>query len=80
MRELTQRIVRDVMPDSAKNFGFTKFNLENVVTLVARPETLLPVRLSVTKTITGSAKAEGQTGTLHQVDVTTQTYTYEKRD
>ena len=78
MRQLVQRLVGGIMADSS--VGFTEFNLENVVTLVARPQTLLPVHLTITKTVSGSARAEGKTETLHQIEVKTQKYTYDKKD
>jgi hypothetical protein len=77
MRQLMQRLVGAIVADSAEDLGFTDFNVENVVTLVARPESLLPVHLTVTKEVTGSARAKGKSEKLHQIEVKTQKYTYQ---
>ncbi|HJU68806.1 MAG TPA: hypothetical protein VJ650_11230 [Gemmatimonadaceae bacterium] len=78
MRQLMQRLVGDIAGDSTGEIGFLDFNIENVVTLVARPESLLPVHLTVTKQVTGSARAEGKTETMYQLEVKTQKYTYSR--
>jgi hypothetical protein len=76
MRQLLERFMSSIVPDVA-GVAFTNFNVENVVTLVARPETLLPIYLSVYKEVTGSARAEGKDEKLYQVDVKTHWYEYE---
>jgi hypothetical protein len=75
MRQLIERFTTSIVPDAA-GVVFTNFNVENVVTLVARPETLLPVYLSVYKEVTGAAREEGKEEKLFQVDVRTQWYKY----
>jgi hypothetical protein len=75
MRQLIERFTTSVVPDMA-NIVFTDFNIENVVTLVARPETLLPVFLSISKEITGSVRADGKDEKIYQLDVKTQWYSY----
>lgn len=75
MRQLLDRFMTTMVPDMA-GVAFTNFDVENVVTLVARPETLLPVYVSVYKEVTGSARAQGKIEQLYQVDVRTQWYKY----
>jgi hypothetical protein len=77
MRQLLDRFMSSIVPDAA-GVAFTNFDVENVVTLVARPETLLPVYLSVYKEVTGAARAEGKEEKLYQVDVRTQWYRYDR--
>jgi hypothetical protein len=78
MRELLQRFMGTLAPDAAKDMGFTDFGVENVVTLVARPESLLPVSLVVAKEVTGTVRAEGKTERVYQLDVKSQRYIYDK--
>ena len=78
MRQLLQRFMGSLLPDVAKDIGFADFNVENVVTLVARPETLLPISLVVSKEVTGTVRAEGQMQKLYQLEVKSQRYSYEK--
>lgn len=78
MRQLLQRFMGSLVPDVAKGMGFADFNVENVVTLVARPETLLPISLVVSKEVTGTVRAEGKTEKVYQLDVKSQRYSYEK--
>lgn len=78
MRELLQRFMGSLLPDVAKDMGFMDFNVENVVTLIARPETLLPISLVVSKEVTGTVRVEGQTQKVYQLDVKTQRYSYER--
>lgn len=78
MRQLLQRFMGSLLPDVAKDIGFADFNVENVVTLVARPETLLPISLVVSKEVTGTIRAEGQMQKLYQLEVKSQRYSYEK--
>ena len=78
MRQLLQRFMGSLLPDVAKDMGFMDFNVENVVTLVARPETLLPISLVVSKEVTGTVRVEGQTQKLYQLDVKSQRYSYDK--
>ena len=61
---------------TAKAVGFTDFNVENVVTLVARPESLIPVSLVVTKHVTGTVRSGGKTSKMYQLEVKSQRYTY----
>jgi hypothetical protein len=75
MRELVKKLTTSLVPDS-EGVVFTNFSLENVVTVVARPETLLPVYLSVYKEVTTTAREEGKEETLFQIDVRTQWYKY----
>jgi hypothetical protein len=56
--------------------GFADFKVENVITLVARPESLLPVSLVVSKEVTGIVRSEGKTEKVYQLDVKSQKYTY----
>lgn len=77
MRQLLQRLLGAIVPDSAVAAGFTDFNVENVVTLVARPESLLPVHLTVSKEVTGAVREKGKTEKLYQIEVRTQKYTYD---
>lgn len=78
MRELLQRFMGALAPDAAKDVGFTELGVENVVMLVARPESLLPVSLVVAKEVTGTLRAAGKTEKVYQRDVKSQKYTYEK--
>lgn len=78
MRELLQRFMGALVPDAAKAVGFTDFGVENVVTLVARPESLLPVSLVVYKEVTGTVRSDGKTEKIYQMDVKTQRYSYDK--
>jgi hypothetical protein len=78
MRTLLQRFMGTLMPDAAKDVGFTDFDVENVVTLVARPESLLPVSLVVTKEVAGTVREGGKTEKVYQLDVKSQKYTYER--
>lgn len=76
MRELLQRFMGTLSPDAAKDVGFTDFGVESVVTLVARPESLLPVSLVMAKEVTGSVRFGGKTEKLYQLDVKSQRYRY----
>ncbi|MGQ0713821.1 MAG: hypothetical protein ACT4PJ_08815 [Gemmatimonadaceae bacterium] len=78
MRQFLQRFMSSIVPDAA-GVGFTNFDVENVVTLVARPESLLPVFLVVSKEVTGTMRAEGKEEQLYQLDVRTAKYTYVKQ-
>ncbi len=78
MRQLLERFMGTFAPDEAKAVGFTDFAVENVVTLVARPESLLPVSLIVAKEVTGTVRSGDKTATMHQLDVKSQKYSYEK--
>jgi hypothetical protein len=75
IRQLIDKLATSLVPAS-ENVAFTSFNIENVVTLVARPETLLPVFLSVYKEVSTTAREDGKEEKLFQVDVRTQRYTY----
>lgn len=77
MRELIGRFMSSLIPD-AGGVVFTNFDVQNVVTVVARPETLLPMYLSIYKEVTGAARAEGKQENLYQVDVKTQWYKYDR--
>jgi hypothetical protein len=77
MRQLLDRFMGSLLPDAAKGVSFADFNVENVITLVARPESLLPVYLTVSKEITGTVRAEGTEQKMYQLDVRTQKYIYE---
>jgi hypothetical protein len=76
MRQLVQRVLGAIVADSAGGAAFTDFNVENVVTLVARPESLLPVHLTVSKEVTGAVREKGTTEKLHQIEVQTRKYSY----
>jgi hypothetical protein len=78
MRQFLERFMGTLMPDAAKGIGFADFNVENVVILVARPESLLPVHLTVSKEVVSTVRAEGTTEKVHQIDVKTQKYTYDE--
>ena len=78
MRDLLQRVMGTLAPDAAKDMAFTDFGVENVVTLVARPESLLPVSLVVAKKVTGTVRSGGKAEKVYQLDVKSQKYTYEK--
>jgi hypothetical protein len=75
MRQLVKKLATSLVPAS-EGVVFTNINIENVVTLVARPETLLPVFLSVYKEVTTTARGEGKEEKLFQIDVRTQWYKY----
>ena len=77
MRQLIEKLTTSLVPDAA-GVVFTNFSLENVVTLVARPETLLPVFLSVYKEVTTAARGEGKEEKLLQIDVRTHWYHYDR--
>ena len=76
MRQLLERFMGTFAPEEAKAVGFTDFNVENVVTLVARPESLVPVSLVVAKHVTGTVRSGGKTSKMDQLDVKSQRYTY----
>jgi hypothetical protein len=76
MRQLLERVMGSLAPDVAKDMGFADFKVENVITLVARPESLLPVSLVVSKEVTGIVRSEGKTEKVYQLDVKSQKYTY----
>jgi hypothetical protein len=78
MRQFLERLMTTLMSDAAKGVAFTEFNVENVITLVARPETLLPISLVVTKEVTGAVRTEGKTEKIYQLDVKSQRYSYDK--
>ena len=78
MRDLLQRVMGTLAPDAAKDVGFADFGVENVVRLVARPESLLPVSLVVSKEVTGTVRTEGKMEKVYQIDVKTQRYTYQR--
>ena len=78
MRELLQRVMGTLAPAEARNMGFTDFSVENVVTLVARPESLLPMSLVVAKKVTGAVRTVGKTEKVYQLDVKSQRYSYDK--
>lgn len=78
MRQLLQRFMGSLVPDVAKEMGFVDFDVENVVTLVARPQSLLPVSLVVTKAVTGAVRSQGKTEKVSQLDVKSQRYSYDK--
>ena len=76
MRQFLERFMSTLIPDAAKGVGFADFDVQNVVTLVARPESLLPVHLTVSKEVTGTVRAEGKEEKVYQLDVRTQKYKY----
>jgi hypothetical protein len=76
MRQLLERVMGSLAPDVAKDMGFADFNVENVITLVARPESLLPVYLVVSKEVTGAVRTGGKIEKVYQLDVKSQRYTY----
>lgn len=78
MRQFLERFMNTLMSDAAKGVAFSAFNVENVVTLVARPESLLPMLLIVTKEVTATMSADGKTEQLYQLDVKSQRYSYDK--
>jgi hypothetical protein len=78
MRQMLQRFMSTLVPDAAQDMGFADFDVENVVTLVARPESLLPVSLVVTKEVTGTVREKGKTEKVYQYDVKSQRYTYQR--
>jgi hypothetical protein len=78
MRQMLQRFMSTLAPDAAQDMGFADFDVENVVTLVARPESLLPVSLVVTKEVTGTVRERGKTQKVYQYDVKSQRYSYNK--
>ena len=77
-RQFLERVANTLLPDAAKGLGIADFDVENVVTLVARPESLLPLHLTVSKEVTGTVRAEGKVEKVHQIDVRTQRYSYER--
>jgi hypothetical protein len=78
MHAFLSRLMHTLMPDSAKGVVFTEFNVENVVTLVARPETLLPISLEITKEVTGAVRSNGKLERMYQLDVRWQRYLYDR--
>ena len=78
MRQLIERAMSSLAPEIAKEMGFADFDIQNVITLVARPESLLPVHLVISKEVTGTVRAEGKTRKVYQLDVKSQKYSYEK--
>ena len=78
MRQLLERVMSSLAPDVAKEMAFLDFDVQNVITLVARPESLLPVHLVVSKEVTGTVRADGKTEKVYQLDVKSQRYSYEK--
>lgn len=75
MRQLIDKLATSLVPGS-EDVVFTHFNVENVVTLVARPETLMPVFLSVYKEVSTTAREAGKEEKLFQIDVRTHWYKY----
>lgn len=79
MRQLLARFMSSLAPDVAKELDVVvDFDVQNVITLVARPESLLPVHLVISKEVTGTVRAEGKTEKMYQLDVKSQKYSYEK--
>ena len=75
MRQLGEKLATSLAPEAA-GVKFANFDVENVVTLVARPETLLPVFLSIYKEVTTTAREGGHEEKLFQIDVRTYWYKY----
>jgi hypothetical protein len=77
MREFLGRFLRELIPDSIASVAFQELDVVTVVTLVTRPESLIPMSLVMTKEISGTISAEGETGEVYQLDVRSQKYTYD---
>jgi len=78
LRRFLDRFVSTMMPGTAKDLTFSEFDIENVISLVARPETLVPVSLVVSKEVTAKMKADGVTEEMHQFDVKALRYSYKR--
>lgn len=78
LRQFLDRFVSRMMPDVAKELTFAEFDIENVISLVARPETLVPMSLVVSKEVTAKMKADASTEEIYQFDVKAFRYTYDR--
>ena len=78
LRQFLDRFVSRMMPDVAKELTFAEFDIENVISLVARPETLVPMSLVVSKEVTAKIKADASTEEIYQFDVKAFRYTYDR--
>lgn len=77
MGQFLARFMNSVMPDSAASFAFSELGFENVITLITRPETLLPVLMVMTKEFSGAMQVEGEQQRVYRLDVRTQHYSYD---
>lgn len=77
MRQFLSQFMNSVMPDSAASLVFSQLTLENVITLITRPETLLPVSMVMTKEFSGTLQVAGKQERLYQLDVRSQHYSYD---
>ncbi|HEU5184901.1 MAG TPA: hypothetical protein VFU01_10055 [Gemmatimonadaceae bacterium] len=78
LRQFLDRFVGRLMPDVAKELNFAQFDIENVISLVARPETLVPMSLVISKEVTAKMKADGATEEMYQFDVKAWRYSYKR--
>ena len=78
LRRFLDRFVSTMMPGTVKDLAFSEFDIENVISLVARPETLVPMSLVISKEVTAKMKAAGATEELYQFDVKALRYSYKR--
>lgn len=76
MTKVLARVFAGIMPDGEVVARNAQMNIENTVILIARPETLLPYRVTVTKEVKFALQTEGKREEAHQLDVRKQEFRY----
>jgi hypothetical protein len=77
MKQALTRFMQRLASDpSLGGIGFEELQVESGVILITEPGTLLPHRVTLSRTVSGVVSGGGQRGKISQVDVKTFKYTY----
>lgn len=77
MKQVLSRFMQRLASDpSLGGIGFEELQVESGVILITEPSTLVPHRVTLSRTVTGVVSAAGQRGKVSQVDIRTFKYTY----
>jgi hypothetical protein len=77
MKQVLSRFMQRLAADaSLGGIGFEELQVESGIVLITEPGTLLPHRVTLSRTVTGVVSAGGQRSNVSQVDVRTFKYTY----
>ena len=73
-----ERFINDLAQGPVGEGRITSMTIATDVTLVARPETLLPIRITRTKRGTGTVEEAGKVDTFSNLEIRTRRFSYEQ--
>lgn len=78
LRQLMERLINDLAQGPLEGGKMTSMSILTDVTLLARPETLLPIRITRTRRGFGTVEEAGKIDAFSNLEVRTRRFTYEK--